>query len=900
MALQFALRRGEIAALEVALTEARQAGLGEGDGLLSEAEALLQECKEKESLNKQAAESLQSAIAARDVNLLEQAITTCVERRLSLQGADALLQTLQAEADQRRIAESELQAARDSQDPATIREAILQARECGLTQSAMDEAEAFACHLEASAKRCENAKVELYLALNARDSSRLEKALHEAKGVGLSGDEVEAAGESLKELIEEERAVAGAKKALDEATSRCDLAALKEAISIAKRVLDVEAPELCQAKQMIEKLEEEQRLAEEATRRHEAAEALKAAVEERNFDAIEKALHHGLDAGLAEEGAPVLAAKAALESLRGAREQQEAERTVLDTEARLQSLANRETALAGPSHKKERSAIGKEMMSLRNSEAYLSARRFLRNPEEERKRRDEQRLEIEKRAAEERDRWRRRLEDAPGELEAAIEAVDEDAVRALLIEAALGKLSAKAAEDFLSECEDRRKAAERDAGLLEFCFAGLERRAFFTASVALNELLTDKYSMQEGSDFKLKVIKACNSLLVAFRSAEYAEVVSSTAIELAKQLGPRHSASVVVSAEIKKPLGFSDEVEELLPAARADAEALQNKAARPESEKAVKSAESRASGVEPCTDEAPKKSEPAAPAAAPATAWGKGAGKSPAAQPEKDSDGFVKVTGKSGAKGRGRGSAAPDERWGRANTNPSLGSGGGLSSSSSSRTSDAHSYPDGGKKGGKGKSATGGNFGRSITTAPKDDDVLPLPRGAADLLQRDRAKAATFHEDLRTFGGRFGVSAKLEGFQSIRLIPQGFVHQDALRRSREEIKGLLEYHFPLNLFQEAEPAPEKPGLHVPVEPERRQVRLRVHAEAGAAVDLAPCPDGFLIEHVEDFPGQDFTAGEVIAEINGCALAGLGDEEMEDAFGANFKDGANLVIVKLVA
>ncbi|CAE8593349.1 unnamed protein product, partial [Polarella glacialis] len=457
-----------------------------------------------------------------------------------------------------------------------------------------------AAELEAAVKRRENVRVELYLAGNARDSARLQVAVREARGVGLDGADLEAAEAELAEVLEEDRSQKTALVGLEEAISQREPEALCEALCAAEKVfprLPADRPELLSAaRALLAELEEAARLAEDATARRWAADTLKAAVAEDSWDAIQDALQHGLKAGLAEEGAPILAARATLDRLRGAKELQEAEGHVRQKQARLQDLAAREALLSGPSHKKERSAIGKEIMSLRNSEAFISARSFLKDPEKEKRRRDEHRLEIEKRAAEERERWRRRLEEAPVELAAALEAADEDAVRALLIEAVLQKADAQAAEEFLGEREARRKAAERDATLLEFCFAGLERRAFFQASVAMNELFTDQYGMQEGTDFKLKVVKASNSVLVSFRSVDFAEAVRRTAIELAKKLGPSHSASVVVSAELRGPLEFSSEVDEFLPAARQDTEALQRKPSRPESEAAVLRAEQRAPG----------------------------------------------------------------------------------------------------------------------------------------------------------------------------------------------------------------------------------------------------------------------------------------------------------------
>merc|ERR550534_574548 len=50
----------------------------------------------------------------------------------------------------------------------------------------------------------------------------------------------------------------------------------------------------------------------------------------------------------------------------------------------LQELREQETLLSGQANKKERSAIGKQIFSLKNSENYLSALRFLKSPDKER------------------------------------------------------------------------------------------------------------------------------------------------------------------------------------------------------------------------------------------------------------------------------------------------------------------------------------------------------------------------------------------------------------------------------------------------------------------------------------------------------------------------------------
>ncbi|CAE7467024.1 unnamed protein product [Symbiodinium natans] len=73
-------------------------------------------------------------------------------------------------------------------------------------------------------------------------------------------------------------------------------------------------------------------------------------------DDDDDALSAGLEIGLAEEGAPVRAARAKLDNLREARELEEARSTAEAAEARLLELQSQEQALVGARHKKERSA----------------------------------------------------------------------------------------------------------------------------------------------------------------------------------------------------------------------------------------------------------------------------------------------------------------------------------------------------------------------------------------------------------------------------------------------------------------------------------------------------------------------------------------------------------------
>jgi len=101
-----------------------------------------------------------------------------------------------------------------------------------------------------------------------------------------------------------------------------------------------------------------------------------------------------------------------------------------------------------------------------------------------------------------------------------------------------------------------------------------------------------------------------------------------------------------------------------------------------------------------------------------------------------------------------------------------------------------------------------------------------------------------------------------------------------------ELQGLLDYHFPDRRNTTA-PAPRPP--------ERRRASLRVDAEKGACIEMTPTLQGYRVDHVDDYPGQDFTVGELIVEINGRSLVGLSEEDLEDTFAECFAHGASLLL-----
>eukprot|EP00913_Durusdinium_trenchii_P004693 g4358.t1 len=70
--------------------------------------------------------------------------------------------------------------------------------------------------------------------------------------------------------------------------------------------------------------------------------------------------------------------------------------------------------------------------------------------------------------------------------------------------------------------------------------------------------------------------------------------------------------------------------------------------------------------------------------------------------------------------------------------------------------------------------------------------------------------------------------------------------------------------------------------------------LKVDPELGAGLDLAADPYGYLVEGVDEKPGQRLNAGEVILEIDGVQLWGdLDEEQLNEAFGSRFADAARV-------
>lgn len=885
MVLHFALGHATERSLQTALDEARQFGLDCNHSLFAEASKALEDIQ-KEALaaeakrieDEAAAERLREAMEAEDIDSLEAAVQECSSRSLPLRGADGMLQSLRAVKARRDKAATQIHQAMEGDDVVALQRVLTDVGACGVEDGLREAAEARVRELEVAAKRRHNATVELHLATTSGDglgdARRLEAAVAEGRRWRVDAETLQYAQEALDAARAAERHCAAMLDALRAAAAGGEARPLRAALAAAELASAASAASgeeaagaraLEAARERLLALEAGEKRMEDDRLQREVEASLRSAIEAGDWLAIEACQGKLRELAVAEDCELLTSAAFALEALHEARELAEARRAIEATAAKLGELTLRENALSGPANKKDRSAIGKEIMRLKADEDYLSAARFLKNPVEERKRREVRRAATEKRHLE-----------ASQELEAAISEREEAKVEALLAEGALGVEDAESARVFLAVEELRREVAEPDAAVLEFSYAGLERRAFFQASIGMNDFFTELYSLQEGSDFKLKVVGPANSVLVVFRSKELAESVRSSAASLASSLDAAHRAAVVSSAKVRAAIDISDSARSYLPALRQECALMQQRA-----QSAAESAASEVANAFGRTRTAPAtglngRTPPATASlsdvartrttATPSpVATARAAAPAPTTSAPLESTPAARLLYESA---HGAATAPPDVAW------PAL-----PSSAPTPVTSSVSScYPAKGKSKG----------GATAPAAPAKGDVLPLPREAVALLQRDKEKAASLHGDLRTFAARFHVAAALQAphYEAVVMQPLGFVHQEAMRQAREELDHLLRHHFDFPL--------ERPK---PVEAEgRRRAYLRVDPESGAGIEITHAHEGYLVDEVDEHPGQDFVAGDLLVEIDGVCLAGLSEEELEEAFAGCFADGAQLVVV----
>ncbi|CAE8699485.1 unnamed protein product, partial [Polarella glacialis] len=79
----------------------------------------------------------------------------------------------------------------------------------------------------------------------------------------------------------------------------------------------------------------------------------------------------------------------------------------------------------------------------------------------------------------------------------------------------------------------------------------------------------------------------------------------------------------------------------------------------------------------------------------------------------------------------------------------------------------------------------------------------------------------------------------------------------------------------------------------------REERLRVDVSAGCGLSLEFSDFGFAVEEVEDMPGQQLEAGEVIVAIEGRILAGMTGPQMQASFHKRRLNGARMHVANLI-
>lgn len=78
----------------------------------------------------------------------------------------------------------------------------------------------------------------------------------------------------------------------------------------------------------------------------------------------------------------------------------------------------------------------------------------------------------------------------------------------------------------------------------------------------------------------------------------------------------------------------------------------------------------------------------------------------------------------------------------------------------------------------------------------------------------------------------------------------------------------------------------------------REERLRVAADVGAGISLEHSAYGFVVDEVDEEPGQNLQSGEVIVAMEGRLLVGLSEPQMQASFQKRRVDGTRLQIASL--
>lgn len=457
-------------------------------GLDIDATGKLQEFKRRDAAQKKLQEVSSTAKASKeDIASLESALAEAKACDIRAADAQCLLENLKVELQQKTLLLDKLA---NAVTPAQMKDAIHACKCQGMAaEPLVIQATERLQQEEAQGKRREMAILELRLASEGTDVERLEKAIATASELKL---DVSGAKESLQEVkvIAEKRSEA--QKVIDEAKQTKDEALLRQALAIYSSK---------ENEQLLVQWTKERKDRERA----EADERCKVALEEAiKKKVVSEPLIDAVRAIPGTEGLVALA-EGMLDECAERAELLEAEETVALIEAEIAKLKAHEATLVGQKNKDERRNVNKKIFALKDDDNYLSAVRFLKNPEKEGEAR------------------RKKLAANRAAEKANVEAYRQAKLEknATKVEALLSKLPVRERDDaecFLAELQQKAKDAERDANLVELVFQ-CDTRTFCQLVIEINGIMSD-IGCAEGQEFKLRSAAAQKTVIIVFQTVE--------------------------------------------------------------------------------------------------------------------------------------------------------------------------------------------------------------------------------------------------------------------------------------------------------------------------------------------------------------------------------------------
>eukprot|EP00397_Hematodinium_sp_SG-2012_P005012 GEMP01005029.1.p1 GENE.GEMP01005029.1~~GEMP01005029.1.p1 ORF type:complete len:1098 (+),score=378.09 GEMP01005029.1:228-3521(+) len=506
-------------------------------GLDIDASSKLQAFKRKDAAQKKLQEvAVSSKATSEDIAALEMALEEAKCCGIGAADAQCLLENLKVEVHHKAGLLAKLAAA---STPQQIKDALHTCKMQGHgADPAVMQAEEKLREQEAVEKRLEMARLELRLASAEMDVQRLEQAIAAASELKL---DVSDAQDSLKEAKIVATKRAEAQELINEAKKTKDETLLRQALAL----YSDKATE-----QLLAQWTKERKARETVA----AHELYKAALEEaiRNKLVTEPLIDAVRD--IPDAQALVTQAEGMLAECAPRVEILDAQEVVKRTDVEIEILKKREAELPGAANKNERRIVGKKIFTLQNDDNYLSAVRFLKNPEKEgsarRKKREADR------AAEK------------ATVEAYRQAKQEK--NRASIEALLSKLPLRErddAEGFLAELEQRTKEAEQDANLVEFVF-DCDTRTFCQLLIEINTSMS-AINCAEGQEFKLRSTASQKTLVIVFQTVELLRK-----IDVANRFDLSRTPAIHFSPH------FTESTEMQLPQLRKDGEFLREKEVR--------------------------------------------------------------------------------------------------------------------------------------------------------------------------------------------------------------------------------------------------------------------------------------------------------------------------------